>query len=321
MPLPYTIPSRSLHYSYPTRQPRAPWAPAIHLFDRDAVQRQRSRPLDLMLLCTELMVVVKAAWPSIGGHKLPSDHVLAFLLSQGLKWSCFCTLLAEQAAQPSPFTYDAKEIISSLVIHDSQRNVVVCGHSPARCAFFSLTTCLPPVDLDAIHDATRVVAEFDFPMARELGSDPHSIFYTWMMAGSDIDTADLPGYYGEYERGQQKGTRACIYLPAVPSQGNAHPPTPKYKEAGVQVDPTSFVRPAGPFQDLPEALLLATFARGGGVPRETFKNVLATCAAALQHSPSPSPSPSPPPPPPPAQSAHRQLRSMKMRRAESTKKK
>ncbi|KAJ6564614.1 hypothetical protein B0H19DRAFT_1259037 [Mycena capillaripes] len=266
--------------------PHRVWTPNIQLFDTDIVNLQRSSP-NLVVFSPTLRIPVKVAWsafafvlfpmrktaylssprPTVNQRKIPPEHILSFLRSEDLHWACFCTLLNCTFTNP---TESAPSTISTIVHVPApvQGNFVVCGHTPARCSFF--------IDLGAVYDSTTLCREY-IPGHRQ-----HNLNTSWQLANylnagvGDNDervfvAREVPEYWGEYGKGQQRALEDPYLLPALPALPpltagrSSPPPSLQYRAVGVQVDERTVS-----IIDLPELLGFSMLSRGAGITLEQF---------------------------------------------------
>ncbi|KAJ7218164.1 hypothetical protein C8J57DRAFT_1254836 [Mycena rebaudengoi] len=97
--------------------------PSIVLFDHAQVAKQ-CNSMDLVIYCPPLRFSVKIAYPTVNGHRVPPEHLVAYLRRLGVHWPCFCAENEDESV--------------SCLIHRSHEGLFGrCHYKPARCSFFS----------------------------------------------------------------------------------------------------------------------------------------------------------------------------------------
>ncbi|KAJ6558180.1 hypothetical protein B0H19DRAFT_1150261 [Mycena capillaripes] len=266
------------------KSPRISWTPNIHLFDADAVKQQKEST-DLVILCPSLRIPVRIHRPTIGGHKVRPEQILAFLQREGLHWPCFCALLSP----PISLFLAAPSVVSTRIIHSpSDGDFVVCGYNQARCSFF--------IDLGAIHDSTDFHQEYQ-TLPIELGVEQAETLQLGAyllcpeIGGNLYPGAQrFPGYWGEFHPHiRQAGEMASVLgVPALPptasdAPGKSHELAATeafkhqyYTSVAIQVD-SPLAHLHAPALNFYDSILFSTLARGAGISAEMFDNLFTIC--------------------------------------------
>lgn len=223
----------------------------------------------------------------VGNIMIKPDHILHWLRKMELHWPCFCTLLCEDLTMSKSSRIECSE-------HGA---FAICGHSPARCGFFSTPLfcsfalffgsfqALFPfdsVDLTAIHALTDFKAEYEAPPIGEDKKATHlRILGTTLMRACTHDPQHGPPYqthyWGEYQQERQAGSFAALAAPArLPSPGWC------FISRSFDLTSVSHIRFAGPSHTVDalnqnETLLFASLGQGEGISQEAANVLFTSC--------------------------------------------
>ncbi|KAJ6453190.1 hypothetical protein C8R47DRAFT_1255833 [Mycena vitilis] len=237
---------------------RLPVNPA--LFDAEASGIQR-RSVEIVLYSPFFRVQARIGWPTVGGNRLPPQHILPYLQKEGLHWSCFCSMTSDAY----PFSTDNTALSCRLLTwRSSNITLAVCHYEKARCQFFRTSTLT-----QAYVPMGQGVAQPDSNLARFLSvnaDDDDNLPQDFLS-----EAIYLPGYLGEpgQQLGKQiEGTAASFLLKYYAYNNVAN-----HNSVGVQADTPSDLADF----DARETDILLSLAKGEAVPSSTMDTFIGAC--------------------------------------------